>query len=60
MMEASWWKSIADLDDDQKRAIALDEDEDHLIVGPPGCGKTNLLLLRASYLHAKGVTNIKV
>ncbi|ETA51207.1 ATP-binding domain-containing protein [Ponticoccus alexandrii] len=59
-MEASWWKNIADLDDDQKKAISLDEDEDHLIVGPPGCGKTNLLLLRASYLHAKGVTNIKV
>lgn len=59
-MEASWWKNIGELDDDQKKAIALGEDEDHLIVGPPGCGKTNLLLLRASYLHAKGVTNIKV
>lgn len=59
-MEASWWKSVSELDDDQKKAIALDEDEDHLIVGPPGCGKTNLLLLRASYLHAKGTTNIKV
>lgn len=59
-MEASWWKSVSELDDDQKKVIALDEDEDHLIVGPPGCGKTNLLLLRASYLHAKGVTNIKV
>lgn len=59
-MEASWWKNITELDDDQKKAIALDEAHDHLIVGPPGCGKTNLLLLRASYLHAKGVTNIKV
>jgi len=59
-MEASWWKNIGELDDDQKKAIALGEDEDHLIVGPPGCGKTNLLLLRASYLHAKGVSNIKV
>ncbi len=59
-MEASWWKSLGELDDEQKKAIALDEDNDHLIVGPPGCGKTNLLLLRASYLHAKGVTNIKV
>ena len=59
-MEAAWWKSISELDDDQRKAIALDEDKDHLIVGPPGCGKTNLLLLRASYLHAKGVTNIKV
>ena len=59
-MEVSWWKNISELDDDQKKAIALDEEEDHLIVGPPGCGKTNLLLLRASYLHAKGITNIKV
>lgn len=59
-MEASWWKSIGELDDDQKKVIALDDDADHLVVGPPGCGKTNLLLLRASYLHAKGVTNIKV
>jgi superfamily I DNA and RNA helicase len=59
-MEASWWKSVSELDDEQRKAIALGEDEDHLIVGPPGCGKTNLLLLRASYLHAKGVTNIKV
>lgn len=59
-MEASWWKNIGELDDDQKKAIALGDDHDHLIVGPPGCGKTNLLLLRASYLHAKGVTNIKV
>lgn len=59
-MEASWWKNLGDLDDDQKKAIALDDDQDHLIVGPPGCGKTNLLLLRASYLYAKGVANIKV
>ena len=59
-MEASWWKSLGELDDDQKKVIALDDDADYLIVGPPGCGKTNLLLLRASYLHAKGVTNIKV
>lgn len=59
-MEASWWKSVSELDDDQRKVIALDDDTDYLVVGPPGCGKTNLLLLRASYLHAKGVTNIKV
>lgn len=59
-MEASWWKNLGELDDEQKKVIALDDDRDHLVVGPPGCGKTNLLLLRASYLHKKGVTNIKV
>ncbi|MFT9382626.1 ATP-binding domain-containing protein [Gluconobacter sp. P5B12] len=59
-MEASWWKNLGDLDDDQQKAIALDPDEDHLIVGPPGCGKTNILLLRASYLYRKRVANIKV
>lgn len=59
-MEASWWKSLSELDDDQRKVIALDDDADYLIVGPPGCGKTNLLLLRASYLYAKGVRNIKV
>jgi superfamily I DNA/RNA helicase len=60
MMEASWWKDLGQLDDEQKKVISLDDDADHLVIGPPGCGKTNLLLLRASYLHKKGTTNIKV
>ncbi|MGB3416860.1 MAG: ATP-binding domain-containing protein [Mesorhizobium sp.] len=59
-MEASWWKDPKQLDDEQKKVIALTDSEDHLILGPPGCGKTNLLLLRASYLHLNGVANIKV
>ena len=29
-MQASWWKSISKLDDDQQKAIALDDDDDHL------------------------------
>jgi superfamily I DNA and RNA helicase len=59
-MESSWWKDISQLDEEQKKVISLDDDADHLVIGPPGCGKTNLLLLRASYLHKKGTTNIKV
>lgn len=59
-MESSWWKDLSQLDDEQKKVISLSDDADHLVVGPPGCGKTNLLLLRASYLHKKGTTNIKV
>ncbi|EJN07136.1 DNA/RNA helicase, superfamily I [Bradyrhizobium sp. YR681] len=59
-MESSWWKDLSQLDDEQRKVISLSDDVDHLVVGPPGCGKTNLLLLRASYLHKKGSTNIKV
>ena len=59
-MESSWWKDLSQLDDEQRKVISVDDDADHLVIGPPGCGKTNLLLLRASYLHRKGTTNIKV
>src|ERR1700733_88977 len=59
-MESSWWKDLSQLDDEQQKVISVDDDVDHLVIGPPGCGKTNLLLLRASYLYKKGTTNSKV
>ncbi len=59
-MEASWWTDPKDLDADQRRVVTLLVGEDHLVVGPPGCGKTNLLLLRATYLYRQNVTNIVV
>ena len=59
-MEASWWTDPKDLDADQRKVVVLSKTEDHLVVGPPGCGKTNLLLLRAAYLHRQGITNIVV
>ncbi|TCQ14627.1 ATP-binding domain-containing protein [Rhizobium sp. PP-CC-3G-465] len=59
-MEASWWKDLGQLDEDQTKVISLGDNIDHLVIGPPGCGKTNLLLLRAAYLHKKGTKNIKV
>ncbi|WP_421362407.1 ATP-binding domain-containing protein [Agrobacterium rosae] len=59
-METSWWKDLGQLDQDQAKVISLGDDKDHLVIGPPGCGKTNLLLLRATYLHKKGTKNIKV
>ncbi len=46
----SWWFDISDLDEDQKDVIALPPDGNYLILGPPGSGKTNLLLIRAEYL----------
>jgi superfamily I DNA/RNA helicase len=59
-MEGAWWTDPSELDTDQKKVVALSPAEDHLVVGPPGCGKTNLLLLRATYLHRKGVANIVI
>ena len=59
-MEATWWTKPEQLDPDQRKAIALPLTGDHLIVGPPGSGKTNLVLLRAAYLQAKGKSNFSV
>lgn len=49
-MEGSWWRSRNELDDDQEAVIKLPADGRFFIVGPPGCGKTNLLVLRAAFL----------
>ncbi|QYG02511.1 ATP-binding domain-containing protein [Massilia sp. NP310] len=57
-MQESWWKDRKDLDEDQERVIVLEPDGNHLLVGPPGCGKTNLLLLRAKYLSSSGKKNV--
>lgn len=49
-MEGSWWRSRNELDDEQEAVIKLPADGRFFIVGPPGCGKTNLLVLRAAFL----------
>jgi hypothetical protein len=60
MLETTWWTNPEDLDDDQKAVVALDLDGDHLVLGPPGSGKTNLLILRAAHLYGAGLHNIAV
>jgi superfamily I DNA/RNA helicase len=57
-METTWWTQPEQLDDEQREVVALDLDRDHLVIGPPGSGKTNLLILRAAHLYGAGCRNI--
>ena len=50
MVMEAWWREQGELDEDQSKVIGLQEEGSFLVVGPPGSGKTNLLLLRANYL----------
>jgi superfamily I DNA and RNA helicase len=59
-MNETWWVAEGDLDKDQKIIAALPPSGSHLITGPPGCGKTNLLLLRAKYYSKLRKQNILV
>ena len=56
----SWWLDITDLDEDQKNVIELPPTGNYLILGPPGSGKTNLLLIRAEYLIRTNQPNLFV
>ncbi len=59
-MNTTWWINISQLDEDQKNAIGASLNESQIIVGPPGSGKTNLLLLKADFLQRAGYPNIVI
>lgn len=59
-MNSNWWRKFDELGPKQKAFIRLPIDGRHLLQGPPGSGKTNLLLLRAEYLAGKGQKNVLV
>ncbi len=57
-MNQTWWSGIQELKDEQKKIISLPLKTNYLVLGPPGSGKTNLLLLRANYFARAGHPNI--
>ena len=59
-MQNTWWKGIEQLASEQSDIIDLPPEKSYLILGPPGSGKTNLLLLRAKYLTLAGQANLRV
>lgn len=61
MNSTTWWKSPDEVDADQRKLMMLPPDQSrYLLTGPPGSGKTNVLLLRAVYLIRSGFPNLKV
>lgn len=59
-MSNTWWKDPSELVNEQADILDLPTDENLLIKGPPGSGKTNLLLLRANHLFLGDKPNLYV
>ena len=59
-MKDAWWVNAKELNGEQRDVITLPRDGSYLVTGPPGCGKTNLLVLRANYLAMRAKANILI
>lgn len=59
-MNTNWWRNLSELNQDQRDFILLPPHGKHLLEGPPGSGKTNLLLLRAEFTAGQGSKNVLV
>src|SRR5437867_7105089 len=56
-----WWAAREQLDRDQVQLIEdLPLRESYLILGPPGSGKTNILLRRAQFVRGQEMPNVLV
>jgi len=60
-MATLWWTKKEQLDKDQRALIEkLPLRENFLILGPPGSGKTNILLRRAQFVRGQNMPNVMV
>ena len=59
-MNNTWWRTLDQLDVFQRNFIALPKNGKYALEGPPGSGKTNLLLLRAQYIAGGGDKNVLI
>lgn len=57
-MNETWWVDPSQLDGDQKDVLMAEPESSLLIVGPPGSGKTNILMLRANYVRPIGTRQL--
>lgn len=59
-MSNTWWRDVDELVKEQSDLLDIPTDVSLLIKGPPGSGKTNLLLLRANQLFLGDRPNLHV
>lgn len=57
---STWWLGESELKEEQKEVLEIEPETSFLLLGPPGSGKTNILLLRANYLHLSDFPNLAV
>ena len=57
-MNETWWIDITQLDDEQRNVLIATPDNGLLVLGPPGSGKTNILMLRANYVRPVGTRQL--
>jgi superfamily I DNA/RNA helicase len=51
-MNETWWLEPSQLDENQRQVLLEKPETQLLMKGPPGSGKTNLLVLRANYVRS--------
>jgi superfamily I DNA and RNA helicase len=51
-MNETWWVDIGSLDKSQTAVLSEQPETEMLVAGPPGSGKTNILMLRANYVKS--------